>query len=131
MLHLFLLFHLHYIHNPHHLLHLALPYCEFITQVMQLSSFQVIQLFTHNKYTIDLLAHFVISNSNLSHYLFTQFHHAPHLFNHYSAPRHKLPFILVNAKHCGARGEPEPAPFFVCAYAFAFISTRDAVYVRV
>ena len=31
-------------------------------------SFQVIQLFTH-KYTIDLLCHFVISNSNPSHYV--------------------------------------------------------------
>ena len=42
-------------------------------------SFQVIQLFTH-KYTIDLLCHFVISNSNPSHYLFTHFHHAPYSY---------------------------------------------------
>ena len=28
-------------------------------------------------------------------------------------------------------GEPEPAPFFVCAHAFALIGTRDAVHVRV
>ena len=27
-------------------------------------------------------------------------------------------------------GEPEPAPFFVCAHAFALIGTRDAVHVR-
>ena len=42
-------------------------------------SFQVIQLFTH-KYTIDLLCHFVISNSNPSHYLFTHFQHAPYSY---------------------------------------------------
>ena len=42
-------------------------------------SFQVIHLFTH-KYTIDLLCHFVISNNNPSHHLFTHFHPSPYSY---------------------------------------------------
>ena len=38
---------------------------------------------------------------------------------------------LAPTSECKALwGEPEPAPFFVCAYAFALIGTRDAVHLR-
>ena len=40
--------------------------------------------------------------------------------------------VRILTSECKALwGEPDPAPFFVCAYAFALIDTRDAVHVRV
>ena len=77
----------HTVHIPHHFLHLALPHCEFITQVIYTvvipPQFQVIQ---HTQvYTIDLLCHFFICNSTSSQHLFIHFHHAPYSYYTHAA----------------------------------------------
>ena len=60
-------------------LHLVLPYCEFITQVIQLSflpSHTVVHTQVHYWPAVPLC----ISNSNPSHYLFAHFQHAPYSY---------------------------------------------------